>query len=347
MRIPPVISVVGQSGSGKTVFLEKLIAELKARRLKVATIKHHPHQFDIDQEGKDSWRHARAGSDTVVVSSPNQVAVIKKLDAEMDLDSIVEAYLGDVQLVITEGYKTGPKKKIEVSRKERGRTLVSPTEDLIAIVADQPFDLDVPQFDLEDVAGVASLLERRILARHTPISGEIGEVLFPADEIQRRIKELGAEISKDYAGHQLRLIGVLKGVTLFMADLMRAISIPVTTDYMSISKYELDLEDRSPVRLLKDLDRSITGQHVLLVEDIIDSGLTMEYILEHLAHRQPASLRVCTLLDKRANRAVDLPLDYIGFDLPDVFVVGYGLDYREQFRNLPHLSTMKSLVEPQ
>jgi hypoxanthine phosphoribosyltransferase len=347
MKIPPVISMVGQSGSGKTVFLEKLIAELKARRLKIATIKHHPHRFEIDQEGKDSWRHARAGSDTVVVSSPNQVAVIKKLDQEMDLDSIVEAYLGDVQLVITEGYKTGPKKKIEVSRKERGRTLVSPTEDLIAIVTDQPFDLDVPQFGLEDVAGVASLLERRVLARHTPVSGEIGEVLFTADEIQRRIKELGAQISKDYAGHELRLIGILKGVTLFMADLMRAICLPVTTDYMSISKYELDLEDRSPVRLLKDLDRSITGQHVLLVEDIIDSGLTMEYILEHLAHRQPASLRVCTLLDKRANRAVDLPLDYIGFDLPDVFVVGYGLDYREQFRNLPHLSTMKSLVEPQ
>jgi hypoxanthine phosphoribosyltransferase len=345
MKIPPVISVVGQSGSGKTVFLEKLIAELKARRLKIGTIKHHPHRFEIDQEGKDSWRHARAGSDTVVISSPNQVAVIKQLDQEMDLDDIVQAYLGDVQLVITEGYKSGPKKKIEVSRKETGHALVSPTEDLIAVVADQRFDLDVPQFDLENVAGVASLLERRVLARHTPAVGEIGEVLIPAHEIQRRIKELGAQISEDYAGHQLRLIGILKGVTLFMADLMRAISIPVTTDYMSISKYELDLEDRSPVRLLKDLDRSITGQHVLLVEDIIDSGLTMEYILENLRHRQPASLRVCTLFDKKANRAVDLHLEYIGFDLPDEFVVGYGLDYREQYRNLPHLATMRSLTD--
>jgi hypoxanthine phosphoribosyltransferase len=175
-----------------------------------------------------------------------------------------------------------------------------------------------------------------------PTCDEIGQVLISADDIQRRVRELGVAISKDYAGLQPRLIGILKGVTPFMADLMRAISEPVTTDYMAISKYELDLEDRSPVRLLKDLDRSITGQHVLLVEDIIDSGLTMEYILGHLENRRPASLRVCTLFNKTAHRAVDLPLDYTGFDLPDLFVVGYGLDYSGKYRNLPYLAVLKS-----
>ncbi len=166
MKAPPVVSLVGRSGVGKTVFLERLIAELKSRGFKIGTIKHHPHEFEIDQPGKDSWRHARAGSDTVVLSSPRKVAVIKHLDQEMDLDNIVEAYLDDVELVITEGYKSGPKQKIEVSRRERGRRLVSPPEDLIAIVADQSFDLTVPQFDLDDVSGVANLIEQRFLKGH-------------------------------------------------------------------------------------------------------------------------------------------------------------------------------------
>jgi molybdopterin-guanine dinucleotide biosynthesis protein B len=165
MKAPPVVSVVGRSGVGKTVFLERLIEELKSRGLKIGTIKHHPHEFEIDQPGKDSWRHARAGSDTVVLSSPRKVAVIRRLDQEMDLDDIVEAYLEDVELVITEGYKSGPKQKIEVSRRERGSTLVSPPEDLIAIVADQPFDTSVPQFDLDDVSGVADLIEQRFFER--------------------------------------------------------------------------------------------------------------------------------------------------------------------------------------
>jgi molybdopterin-guanine dinucleotide biosynthesis protein B len=166
VKTPPVVSVVGRSGVGKTVFLERLLAELKSRGFKVATIKHHLHEFEIDQPGKDSWRHARAGSDTVVLSSPHKVAVIKHLEQEMGLDEIVEAYLGDVELVITEGYKSGPKEKIEVSRRERGRELVSPPEDLIAIVADQRFDLTVPQFDLDDVSGVASLIVHRFVRRH-------------------------------------------------------------------------------------------------------------------------------------------------------------------------------------
>lgn len=185
---------------------------------------------------------------------------------------------------------------------------------------------------------------RDLESANWPESDDIGEVLVPADDIQRRVRELGAAISEEYEGLRPRLIGILKGVTPFMADLVRAITIPLTTDYMAISKYELELETRSPVRLLKDLDQSITDQHVLLVEDIIDSGLTMEYILTHLESRKPASLRVCTLFNKPVNRVVDLPLDYIGFDLPDVFVVGYGLDHGQQYRNLPYLAVLKGQV---
>jgi hypoxanthine phosphoribosyltransferase len=180
-----------------------------------------------------------------------------------------------------------------------------------------------------------------VVSEDWPASEGIGEVLISAGDIQRRVRELGAAISEEYEGRQPRLIGILKGVTPFMADLVRAITIPVTTDYMAISKYELDLQTRSPVRLLKDLDQSITGQHVLLVEDIIDSGLTMEYILAHLKSREPASLKVCTLFNKPANRAVDLALDFVGFDLPDAFVVGYGLDQGERYRNLPFLAVLE------
>ena len=170
---------------------------------------------------------------------------------------------------------------------------------------------------------------------------EVGEILISAAQIQHRVVELGAEISRDYTGLEPRLIGILKGVAPFMADLIRAISIPVTTDYMSIQKYHPESEHTAAVRLLKDLDLSIAGEHVLLVEDIIDSGLTMEYILAQLRNRGPAGLRVCTLFNKRANRVVDLPLDYIGFDLPETFVVGYGLDFRQKYRNLPHLAVLK------
>jgi hypoxanthine phosphoribosyltransferase len=174
---------------------------------------------------------------------------------------------------------------------------------------------------------------------------EVGETLISAEEIRQRIGEIGADVSRDYAELEPRLIGILKGVTPFMADLIRAISIPVTTDYMSIKKYHPDWENTAAVRVLKDLDLSIAGQHVLLVEDIIDSGLTMEYLLAHLRNRDPASLRVCTLFNKPANRVVDLPLDYVGFDLPDVFVVGYGLDYQQKHRNLPHLAVVKTLTD--
>ena len=163
MTLPPVVSVVGKSGSGKTVFLEKLITVLKSRRLRIGIIKHDPHGFDIDQPGKDSWRHAQAGSDAVVLSSPTKLALIKRLDKEIALDEIVNAYLPDVDLVITEGYKRGPKKKIEVSRRERSRELVSPPEDLVAIVTDQTFDLPVPQFGLDEVKEVADFIMQRFL----------------------------------------------------------------------------------------------------------------------------------------------------------------------------------------
>jgi molybdopterin-guanine dinucleotide biosynthesis protein B len=162
VRVPPVVSIVGTSGSGKTAFLEKLIAELTSRGLKIGTIKHNLRGFDVDQPGKDSWRHAQAGSKTVILSSPESLTVIKRLDQELDLDDIVEAYLADVDLVLTEGYKSGVKKKIEVSRRERGHDLVSDPEDLLAIVSDQTFDLPVPQFGLDDAQGVADLIEESI-----------------------------------------------------------------------------------------------------------------------------------------------------------------------------------------
>ena len=173
------------------------------------------------------------------------------------------------------------------------------------------------------------------------VGAELGEVLISADQIQQRISELGDKISRDYAGLKPRLIGILKGVTPFMADLIRAVRIPLTTDYMSIEKYHPESEGVAAVRLLKDLDLSIAGEHVLLVEDIIDSGLTMEYILAQLRSRGPASLRVCTLFNKPDSRVVDLPLEYIGFDLPEAFVVGYGLDYGQKYRNLRHLAVLR------
>lgn len=163
MSLPPVISVVGKSGVGKTVFLEKLIAELKGRGIKVATVKHDVHGFEIDRPGKDSWRHAQAGSDTVVISSPHKLAVIKRLDEEMTLDHIVESYLQDVDLVVTEGYKSGAKLKIEVSRRERSRKMISSPQELIVLVSDQRFEISVPQFDLDDATAVADVIEERFL----------------------------------------------------------------------------------------------------------------------------------------------------------------------------------------
>lgn len=159
----PIISIVGKSEVGKTTLLEKLIAELKRRGYRVGTIKHDTHGFEIDEPGKDSWRHAQAGSDAVLISSPEKLALIKRLDRERTIDELL-AYLGDVDLVLTEGYKSGDRPKIEVSRQARGKELLCHEEELLALVTDQPFDLDVPQFAFEDVAELADLIEERFLS---------------------------------------------------------------------------------------------------------------------------------------------------------------------------------------
>jgi molybdopterin-guanine dinucleotide biosynthesis protein B len=158
----PILSVVGKSGSGKTSFLEKLLPELKRRGYRVATVKHDTHGFDIDHPGKDTWRHAQAGADTVVISSPRRIALIQRLEEEMSLDEIAR-YIKGADIIITEGYKRGDKPKIEVSRRARSTELICHEEELVAIVTDQTFPLHVPQFDLEDAAGVADLLEIRFL----------------------------------------------------------------------------------------------------------------------------------------------------------------------------------------
>jgi bifunctional protein TilS/HprT len=166
----------------------------------------------------------------------------------------------------------------------------------------------------------------------------VDRVLYSHAKIQRRVRTLARHISRDYAGQRLVLIGILKGVVCFMADLMQHLSIPATLDLMAISYYG---GDGQIVKITKDLDSSITGQHVLMVEDIVDTGMTLNYILSHLSAHNPASLRVCTLLDKRARRLANVSLDYVGFEIPDEFVVGYGLDYQGEYRNLPFIGILR------
>lgn len=168
----------------------------------------------------------------------------------------------------------------------------------------------------------------------------IHEVLISAAELERRVKELGAEISRDYRDREPLLIGVLRGAACFMSDLMRHISLPLTTDYIAISSY--DGEQGGAVQITKDLVESITGRDVIVVEDIVDTGMTLNTLLETLRSRNPASLAVCSLLDKPARRLPKVAIDYCGFVVPDEFVVGYGLDFRQKFRNLPFIATLKS-----
>jgi len=166
----------------------------------------------------------------------------------------------------------------------------------------------------------------------------IDRVLYSHTQIQRRVKTLARHISRDYAGQRLMLVGILKGVVCFMADLMQQLSLPVTLDFMAISYYG---GDGQVVKITRDIDSSITGQHVLMVEDIVDTGMTLNYILGHLSSHNPASLHVCAMLDKRARRLIDVPLEYIGFEIPDEFVVGYGLDYKGEYRNLPFIGILR------
>ncbi len=167
----------------------------------------------------------------------------------------------------------------------------------------------------------------------------VGSVLLTAERIQQRVCELGAEISSDYMGREVLMVGVLKGAMVFMADLMRATSIPVRVDMIGVSSY-IGRKSTNEVRFTKPLDSDIDGCDVILVEDIIDSGLTLHRLLAHIETQRPASIAVCALLNKTAHRRVDVHIDYIGFDIPDKFVVGYGLDYDEQYRNLPYIAAL-------
>ncbi|HXG39889.1 MAG TPA: hypoxanthine phosphoribosyltransferase [Candidatus Limnocylindrales bacterium] len=177
------------------------------------------------------------------------------------------------------------------------------------------------------------------------LEADVAEVLLDEERIQRRVVELGEAISADYAGRELTLVSVLKGSLPFMADLMRAIRLPVRIDLMEVSSYGgTSTETSGLVRILKDLSSSIADQDVLLVEDIIDTGLTLNYLLRYLRGKSPRSLRICTLLDKPARRLVDIPVDYVGFTIPDQFVVGYGLDYGEFYRNLRFVGVLKPEV---
>jgi hypoxanthine phosphoribosyltransferase len=174
---------------------------------------------------------------------------------------------------------------------------------------------------------------------------DIGEVLLTEEQIATRVAELGARIGADYAGRKLTLVSVLKGSLPFMADLMRAIELPLRIDLMEVSSYGgATTESSGLVRILKDLSASIEDEDVLIVEDIIDTGLTLNYLIRYLRGKNPKSLRICTLLDKPARRLVEIPVDYIGFQIPDQFVVGYGLDYGEVYRNLRFVGVLKPEV---
>jgi hypoxanthine phosphoribosyltransferase len=168
----------------------------------------------------------------------------------------------------------------------------------------------------------------------------IGQPLITEHALRDRVRQLGAEISRDYDGKPLLLVGLLRGSVIFLADLLRAVTIPVKVDFLAVSSY-VGRDSSGVVRLLKDLDHPIAGLDVLLVEDIIDTGLTLSYVLRVLKTRDPASLEVCTLLNKPRSRLIDQPLRYVGFDVPDEFVVGYGLDHNQHHRNLPYIATLQ------
>jgi hypoxanthine phosphoribosyltransferase len=177
-----------------------------------------------------------------------------------------------------------------------------------------------------------------------PMLPDIARVLITEEDLQRRVQELAGQISKDYENLNPLLVCVLKGGYVFLADLTRAISIRHGVDFMAVSSYGNSTTASGVVRILKDLDRDICGRHVLLVEDIIDTGHTIAYLLENLRTRQPASLRVCTLLSKPSRREIDLPVDYVGFEIPNEFVIGYGLDYSENYRNLSFIGVLRPEV---
>jgi hypoxanthine phosphoribosyltransferase len=173
---------------------------------------------------------------------------------------------------------------------------------------------------------------------------DVDTVLFTADEIEERLSEMAAELDRDYAGRDVLLIGVLKGAVFLMADLARRLTVPSAMDFMAVSSYGSATTSSGVVRILKDLDTDIEGRHILVVEDIVDTGLTLDYLLKNLRSRKPASVEVVTLLTKPSRREVDLSVRYTGFEVPDVFVVGYGLDYNEHYRGLQHIVTLRPEV---
>ena len=175
----------------------------------------------------------------------------------------------------------------------------------------------------------------------------VTEVLIDEDRLRSRVVELGEEISADYVGRDLLLIGVLKGAVFFLADLMRHLTVPCEIDFMAISSYGASTDSSGVVRILKDLDINIEGRHVLVVEDIIDSGLTLSYLMRNLESREPATLEICALLTKPDRREIEVPVRYVGFEIPNRFVIGYGLDFGERYRNLPYVAVLSDDALPE
>jgi hypoxanthine phosphoribosyltransferase len=181
----------------------------------------------------------------------------------------------------------------------------------------------------------------------TELEQAVTEVLVDEVTLRNRVAELGEEVSRDYQGRDLLLIGVLKGAVFFMADLMRHLTVPCEIDFMAISSYGASTDSSGVVRILKDLDINIEGREVLVVEDIIDSGLTLSYLMRNLEARQPATLEVCALMTKPERREIDVPVRYIGFEIPNRFVIGYGLDFAERYRNLPYVGVLDPDLVPE
>ena len=198
-----------------------------------------------------------------------------------------------------------------------------------------------PEHGQAPSALMATTLPRVAITVPEQARSEVGEVLVSAEDLQRRVAELGAQISRDYAGKPLLLIGVLKGAVFFLSDLMRHVDIPVEIDFMAVASYGSATDSSGVVRILKDLDAAIEGRDVLIVEDIVDSGLTLQYLMRNLGSRNPRTLEVCALLVKPERRKVELPTKYVGFEIEDRFVVGYGLDYAERYRNLPFVAALE------
>ena len=173
---------------------------------------------------------------------------------------------------------------------------------------------------------------------------DVGSILYSKEVLEERIKELGQEISKDYSGKKLIVVGVMKGANIFVADLIRHLDVDIILDFIVVSSYGQSTETTGVIRLIKDLDENIDSEHVLIVEDIVDSGLTLDYLVKNFYTRHPKSIKICTLLNKVERRQVDMTVDYIGFQVPDEFIVGYGIDYAERYRNLPYVGVLKRSV---